>query len=43
MKVSEAANQFLDYQRLNSKKNTLRNYEGLLEKFNADFGEREFE
>ena len=43
MKVSQAARCFLDYHRVNSKKNTLRNYEYILAGFSAQFGDREGE
>jgi len=35
MKTSEASNHFLVYPQMNSKTNTLTNYEGLHAKFNA--------
>jgi len=41
MKVSQATRSFLDYHRMNSKKNTLRNYVHLLTEFSAQFGDRE--
>lgn len=43
MKVSQATRSFLDYHRMNSKKNTLRNYHHLLTEFSAQFGDRETE
>ena len=43
MKVSQATRSFLDYHRMNSKKNTLRNYVHLLTEFSAQFGDREAE
>ncbi len=43
MKVSEGKRLFMDYQSLNSKKNTLRNYQLIFAKFCVDFGEREIE
>ncbi len=41
MKVSQATKSFLDYHRVNSKKNTLRNYLFLLTGFSNQFGDRE--
>ena len=41
MKLSQAGNCFLEYHKLNSKKNTVRNYELVLSKFCDKFGERE--
>jgi hypothetical protein len=43
MKVSQATKSFLDYHRMNSKKNTVRNYEYLLTQFCIQFGDREEE
>jgi integrase/recombinase XerD len=43
MKVSQATKSFLDYHRMNSKKNTLRNYLHLLTEFAFQFGDREAE
>ena len=39
MKVLEAKNCFFDYHRINSKPNTIRNYELLLFKFCDQFGQ----
>ena len=39
MNVSQAASLFFNYQRLNLKKNTIRNYEFLLNSFVKDFGD----
>ena len=43
MKVSEAKKCFFDYHRINSKPNTIRNYELLLFKFCDQFGHRDLE
>jgi hypothetical protein len=43
MKVSEAKKCFFDYHRINSKRNTIRNYELLLFKFCDQFGHRDLE
>jgi hypothetical protein len=43
MKVSQATKSFLDYHRMNSKKNTVRNYLYLLIEFSIQFGDREAE
>jgi hypothetical protein len=43
MKVSKAVNLFLDYHKMNSKKNTLRAYGSLLAKFGALFPDRELD
>jgi integrase/recombinase XerD len=43
MKVSQSAKCFIDYHRMNSKKNTVRNYEYLFTGFAAQFGDREGE
>jgi integrase/recombinase XerD len=43
MKVPHALKCFLDYHRMNSKKNTLRNYEYLLTRFSAQFVDKEGE
>lgn len=43
MKVSQATKSFLDYHRMNSKENTLRNYLFLLTEFSSQFGDREME
>ncbi len=43
MKVSEAKKCFFDYHRINSKPNTIRNYELLLFKFCDQCGHREQE
>ncbi len=41
MRVSEASRCFLDYHRMNSKENTVRNYELVSSKFCSKFGDRE--
>jgi hypothetical protein len=41
MKVSQATKSFLDYHRMNSKKNTLRNYLHLLTEFSVRFGDKD--
>lgn len=41
MKVSQARNCFLDFHRMNSKKNTMKNYELILSRFCDQFGERD--
>ena len=43
MNVSEASERYLDYHRLNSKKDTVYNYKSLLSKFCAAFGDRELD
>ena len=39
MKISQAVSIFFDYQRLNVKKNTIRNYEIVLSRFEEQFGD----
>ena len=39
MRVSEASRCFLDYHRINSKDNTIRNYELVSTRFCSEFGE----
>jgi len=41
MRVSEASRCFLDYHRMNSKTNTIRNYELVLTRFSRQLGDRE--
>ena len=41
MRVSEASRCFLDYHRMNSKENTIRNYELVSTRFCSEFGDRE--
>jgi len=41
MRVSEASRCFLDYHRMNSKENTVRNYELVSTRFCSEFGDRE--
>jgi len=41
MRVSEASGCFLDYHRMNSKENTVRNYELVFRRFSDQFGDRE--
>jgi integrase/recombinase XerD len=41
MRVSEAIKCFLDYHRMNSKTNTIRNYELVSRRFCSEFGDRE--
>jgi hypothetical protein len=43
MRVSQAIKDFYDYHRMNSKKNTIRNYEPVVSRFSIHFGERELE
>ena len=43
MRVSEASRCFLDYHRINSKTNTVRNYEFVFTRFCNQFGDRELE
>jgi len=43
MRVSEASRCFLDYHRMNSKTNTVRNYELVFTRFCNQFGDRELE
>jgi integrase/recombinase XerD len=43
MKVSQAIHSYQEYHRLNSKKNTLKNYEFLFTRFNDQFGNRDIE
>ena len=43
MKVSQAVNYYLDYHKMNSKKNTIRNQEFILSRFQNNFGNRELE
>ena len=43
MKVSQAINIFLDYQKINSKKNTLKYYSFILSRFNVQFGDRKLD
>jgi integrase len=43
MKVSQAKSSFFDYHRMNSKKNTIRNYDLVLSRFGGQFGGRELE
>jgi len=43
MKTNQAVQNFIDYHRANSKKNTLRNYSYILGYFRIKFGEREIE
>jgi integrase/recombinase XerD len=43
MKILEAKKCFFDYHRINSKANTIRNYELLLPRFCDQFGDRELE
>jgi integrase len=43
MRVSEASRCFLDYHRINSKTNTVRNYELVFTRFCNQFGDRELE
>ena len=43
MKVSQAKDCFFDYHKINSKKNTLKNYEPLLPKFCDQFGDSDLE
>jgi len=43
MRVSGAIKCFSDYHRMNSKTNTIRNYELILSRFCSQFGEREVE
>ena len=43
MRVSEAIKCFSDYHRMNSKTNTVRNYELILSRFCSQFGERAVE
>ena len=40
MKVSKAIHSYQEYHRLNSKKNTLKNYDFLFTRFTDEFGER---
>ena len=41
MRVSEASRCFLDYHRMNSKENTVRNYELVSSRFCSEFADRE--
>ena len=41
MRISETTKLFMDYHRINSKKNTLRNYDKLISCFRDEFGERQ--
>lgn len=41
MRLSQAINYFYDYHRMNSKKNTIRNYEPVVSRFSIHFGDRE--
>lgn len=41
MKISQCINHFFNYQRMNVKKNTLRNYEFILSSFQNHFGDVE--
>jgi hypothetical protein len=41
MRISEASRCFLDYHRMNSKENTVRNYELVSSRFSDQFGDRE--
>jgi integrase/recombinase XerD len=43
MKASQAINCFFDYHKINSKQNTMRNYENLLVRFSNQFSDRELE
>ena len=43
MKVSQAKHCFFEYHKMNSKKNTLQNYEIILSRFCDQFGEREMD
>ena len=43
MKVSQAINGYMEYHRANSKKNTIRNYEYVLERLRELLGERELD
>ena len=43
MRVSQAISCFFDYHKINSKQNTMRNYENLLTRFSNQFSERELE
>jgi integrase len=43
MRVSQAISCFSDYHKMNSRKNTMRNYELILTRFSSQFGERELE
>ena len=43
MKVSKAIHSYQEYHRINSKKNTLKNYEFLFTHLSGEFGDRELE
>ena len=43
MKVSQATNYFVEYQRMNCKKNTIKTYQHVLSRFGSDFGNRELD
>lgn len=43
MKISKGINQFFNYQNLNVKKNTIRNYEFILSRFQKHFGDVKLE
>ena len=43
MKVLHAKDLFFDYQRMNAKKNTMRNYQLLFSRFCNQFGDRDLE
>ena len=43
MKVVQAIKSYQEYHRINSKKNTLKNYEFLFSRFNDEFGDRELD
>jgi hypothetical protein len=43
MKVSKAIHSYQEYHRLNSKKNTLKNYEFLFARFSDEFSDRDLE
>jgi len=43
MKVSHAIKSYQEYHRVNSKKNTLKNYEFLFTRFSDEFSDRELE
>jgi len=43
MKVSKAIHSYQEYHRVNSKKNTLKNYDFLFTRFMSEFGKRELE
>ena len=43
MEVSQAINYYLEYHRMNSKKNSIRPYEFVLSRFDSQFGDRELD